>query len=81
MKIQISARISSGKNTGTELQPHKHKDGLYVASKTRFEKDYHRVDSVDDLIRYIETGHSVRMSAPGISPSLISPDSLKVSKL
>ena len=78
MSIQLKAYVKRGPNTGTELAPHLHKDGFYVASKTRFEKDYVRVTSIEELAKLIKEGLSIRMSAPGIAPGLISPASITV---
>lgn len=41
--------VSRGKEEGIVLTPHKHEDGKYVASMSRFEKDYIYVDSLREL--------------------------------
>jgi len=59
--------------------PHKHEDGSYVVSKTRFEDDYVRVASESDILPWLEKGYGLRMSNPakGIkAPSLIAPESI-----
>jgi hypothetical protein len=43
MKIQYT--VKRGKNIGVVCEPHKHQNGKYVVSKTRFEVDYIYVDS------------------------------------
>lgn len=42
-KLGLHAFVSRGTKTGEFLFPHKHEDGTYVVSKTRFEDDYVRV--------------------------------------
>jgi hypothetical protein len=76
----LHAVVSRGPDTGLILVPHRHEDGLYVVSKTRFEKDYLRVGTLDDVANHARAGYSVRMS-PGDparrrSPSLIAPSSI-----
>ena len=68
--MQIHATVSRGKNLGKSLFPHRHRDGAYVVSKTRFKKDYVRLQKIDDVINYIENGYSLRMSnkREGIPP-------------
>lgn len=69
----IRAQISRGDHKGKPLFPHKHADGKYVATTSRFEEDYVRVDSVDELKALIESGFGARMSNPdtGNTPSFI----------
>jgi len=69
----IRAQISRGNHKGKPLFPHKHADGKYVATTSRFEEDYVRVDSVDELKALIESGFGARMSNPdtGNAPSFI----------
>jgi hypothetical protein len=69
--------ITEGKNKGKTLTPHVHKDGQIVVSKTRFKKDYVKVAPTEFLLPWLEKGFRVRMSAPGVAPSLISPPSIK----
>lgn len=79
----MSYTVSRGNEPGTILTPHLHEDGKYVASTTRFEQDYVRVESVRELGILAQHGFSVRMSSPSSvnhrAPSLISPGSLKIS--
>ncbi|ACT59953.1 hypothetical protein [Hirschia baltica] len=77
--IKISAKIVRGKNKGEELTPHLHKNGKYVASETRFKRDYIEVDNISDLPKLIKDGYKIRMSsASGSAPSLISPSSITI---
>ena len=61
----------------TVLTPHLYKDGKYVASKTRFKKDYVRVESLSELIILARRGFRIRMSNTDITnhraPSLVIP--------
>ncbi len=79
--MALIAYVSRGPNKGKPLVAHRHKDGKYVVSKTRFARDYIRVDSESNIAKYVAAGYSVRMSnrSDGISPSLISPNSISFS--
>lgn len=76
----IRAQVSRGAHKGTHLFPHKHADGKYVATTSRFEEDYVRVDSVDELKTLVESGFGARMSNPktGNAPSFIVNKSIQV---
>jgi hypothetical protein len=67
--------VSRGKAAGTVLRPHE-QDGHYIVSPTRFETDYQRIPLSQPLEPYLKQGLSLRMSAPGVAPSLISPGSI-----
>lgn len=67
--------VGRGKATGTKLQPHE-QHGHYIVSPTRFEADYVRVPIGEALEPYLRRGLSLRMSAQGVAPSLISPGSI-----
>jgi hypothetical protein len=67
--------VSRGKAAGTVLRPHE-QDGHYIVSPTRFETDYQRIPLSQPLEPYLKRGLSLRMSAPGVAPSLISPGSI-----
>lgn len=80
--ISISYTVSRGTEPGTVLTPHLHEDGKYVASMTRFEQDYVRVESLRELGILAQHGFSLRMSCTSSdnhrAPSLISPGSLLI---
>ena len=80
--IEITYVVSRGGEPGVVLTPHFHDDGKYVASMTRFEKDYIRVESFRELSILAKHGFSIRMSNPKsvnhCAPSLISPESLRI---
>lgn len=72
----LHAFVSRGPKTGTILYPHKHRDGRFVVSMTRFEKDYVFVDHAEELLSWLEKGFRLRMSNKdgGLpAPSLIEP--------
>jgi hypothetical protein len=72
----LHAFVSRGPNTGTILYPHKHRDGRFVVSMTRFERDYVFVDHAEELLDWLEKGYRLRMSNKdgGVAaPSLIEP--------
>jgi len=75
----LHAFAKSGGKAGTALFPHRHRDGAFVVSMSRFENDYIRVKSEADLLGWLEKGYSMRMSnAPDGVPaaSLVSPQSI-----
>jgi hypothetical protein len=77
----ITFVVSRGEEPGAVLTPHLHEDEMYVASMTRFEKDYVRVRTIRELGILARHGFSIRMSSPSSvnhrAPSLISPASLQ----
>lgn len=77
---QLQATVKRGAAIGTILTPHRHSDGTYVVSMTRFEKDYIRVASEEELPAWLAKGYRVRMSNLSVanhkSPSLIAPASI-----
>ncbi|PWS37138.1 hypothetical protein DFH01_09735 [Falsiroseomonas bella] len=74
---RLHATVSRGPKAGTVLRPHVHADGCHVVSPTRFEADYIRLSVDQPLDDYLRRGLKLRMSAPGVAPSLISPDSIR----
>jgi len=74
-EIGLHYVVSRGKAAGTVLRPHE-QDGHYIVSPTRFETDYQRIPLGQPLEPYLKQGLSLRMSAPGVAPSLISPGSI-----
>ena len=79
--MKIIAQVKRGKYAGTSLHPHRHNDGAYVVSLTRFEKDYVRVENLEAVAAYVKKGFSVRMSnvAEGIhATSLIASSSISL---
>lgn len=79
MSLQITVVVSRGKNKGTLLTPHRYQEGFYVISKggntLAFRK---QVWNIDDLPTWVSQGYGVRMSGPGVAPSIYMPKSLVV---
>lgn len=61
---KLSYKVKRGKAFGTVLRPHRHDDGHFVVSMTRFEKDYIRVRDESELHGWLSKGYRVRMSEP-----------------
>lgn len=82
MSRRYYALVTSGREKGIRLYPHRYQDGSYVVSRTRFERDYIRIASVDEIGSYLDKGYSLRMSNPDSeyhrSPSLIAPSSILI---
>ena len=79
LKSYLHAFVSRGTNTGKILFPHRHEDGSYVVSRTRFEKDYVRLTSESEILDKLEEGYGLRMSNSdeGVTaPSLVMPGSI-----
>ncbi|CAM3158562.1 hypothetical protein [Vibrio rarus] len=70
----------SGKNQGQIQVPHKHSNGKYVVSMTRFAEDYIYIDSIEDILGYLQKGYKVRMSGRDIKTpaSLVGLSSIKI---
>ena len=71
--IDLKAKVARGKHKGKPLFPHKHEDGKYVATTSRFEDDYVRVDTLEELAVLVLAGYGARMSnaETGNAPSYI----------
>ncbi|MDN3717777.1 hypothetical protein [Vibrio breoganii] len=70
----------SGKNQGQIQVPHIHGNGKYVVSKTRFAEDYIYVDTLKEVLAYLQRGYKVRMSGKDIKTpaSLVALSSIKI---
>ena len=82
MALTITYTVARGKHAGKLFTPHKHACGRYVVSKTRFQRDYIYVETLDEVLRYLKAGYKVRVSDPDTksSPSLVRLESLVVSE-
>lgn len=79
--MKIVAKVSRGPQKGEVVTPHRHEDGTYVVSPTRFEKDYIRVASLEDFASQIQNGLKGRMSSPSVKgPRLFSPKSISIER-
>jgi len=81
-KSKLQYVVSRGKESGVVLIPHRDRNGKYVASMTRFERDYVRVETIRELEILARNGFGIRMSntksAKHSAPSLISPAKLNL---
>jgi hypothetical protein len=55
--------------------PHKFRDGKYVVSDTKYEKDYKRVGTLEEVDKAVSEGKGVRVSegGNGSRPSFVKP--------
>jgi hypothetical protein len=76
---KLIAHKSRGEHKGKSIYPHKHKNGTYVASPSRFEVDYVHVNTEDELEALVRSGLSARMSSPFIeqAASLIKSENIE----
>ena len=74
----LQYRVSSGKNTGEILTPHRYNDGFYQAHKTNSRNDPKgkRVKTMQELYALALKGYHIRMSNLDIghAPSTVKPD-------
>lgn len=77
--MKIYSKVSRGPQKGETVTPHLHKDGTYIVSPTRFEKDYVRVNTLTEFASQIRRGLKGRMSSPTVKgPRLFSPSSIVI---
>ncbi|MEP1446261.1 MAG: hypothetical protein ABJK37_09155 [Paraglaciecola sp.] len=64
---------------GKLLIPHLHEGKYYVASTSRFEKDYIKVETLNELEALVRSGYGARLKAEDSNnaPSIITPASIK----
>lgn len=76
---KLKAYKSRGEYKGEPIYPHKHKDGTYVASLSKFEVDYVYVDTEEELEAIVRSGLGARMSSPDINqaPSFIAANNIE----
>jgi hypothetical protein len=78
-QMKIIAKVSRGPQKSEIVTPHRHEDGTYIVSSTRFEKDYIRVTTVEGFASEIRKGLKGRMSSPAVKgPRLFSPSSIEI---
>lgn len=81
MGVDLKYVVKRGRGIGSVLRPHKHEDGMYVVSMTRFAQDYVRLPDIESVVDWAKRGYKVRMSGKDSkthkSPSLISPDMIE----
>jgi len=77
--MKIQARVARGELKGEIVSPHRHADGTYVVSPTRFERDYIRVSTLEDVSAHVRQGLKCRMSSPlAKAPRLFAPASITI---
>jgi hypothetical protein len=71
--------ISIGPDKGKRLYPHLHQGGYYVASTSKFEKDYIKVKTLDELEALVRSGYGARLKATDSNnaPSIVKSTSIK----
>jgi hypothetical protein len=78
----LQAIVKRGKAHGATLRPHRYADGSYVASRSRYERNYIRVSSLSELIQLWQQGFKVRMSATledkRLTPTLIAAEAIEL---
>jgi hypothetical protein len=79
--MKIFAKVSRGSQKGEIVTPHRHEDGTYVVSPTRFERDYIRVSTLEEFASEIRKGLKGRMSSYAVKgPRLFSQSSIHIEK-
>jgi hypothetical protein len=79
LPMKIQARVARGELKGEIVSPHRHADGTYVVSPTRFERDYIRVSTLEDVSAHVRQGLKCRMSSPlAKAPRLFAPASITI---
>lgn len=75
----ITAKISRGASKGETLLPYRNKQGQYIVSPTRFERDQIYVSTLAEVVAHLEQGLKLRMAPiSGGAPSLISPAAISI---
>lgn len=78
-QMKITAKVSRGPQTGEIVTPHRHEDGTYVVSPTRFKVDYIHVATLEEFASKLQEGFKGRMSSPSVKgPRLFSPNSITI---
>jgi len=60
----LQGQVKSGQYKDQLLFPHKHQNGMYVATTSRYEEDYIRVSTIEELEALVKSGYGARMSNP-----------------
>ncbi|MQW93363.1 hypothetical protein GHJ48_13360 [Acinetobacter sp. dk771] len=76
--MELIYKPKSGNFVGLPHKPYKNKEGLFVVSKDRFQKNYIYVNTIEEVYAYLEKGLKVRMQYQNNSPSLINLMSLEI---
>ena len=77
--MKIHACVARGGLKGESVTPHRHADGTYVVSPSRFERDYIRVSRLEEVAVLIRQGLKCRMSSSRArAPRLFAPASITI---
>lgn len=77
---KITAIVVRGKNKGTLLTPHRYNEGHFLVCKGGNRKEFATaVANESQLESWVQRGYGIRMSAPGVTPSIYMPKSLNIS--
>jgi hypothetical protein len=80
-QLAITYVVQKGKEAGVMLVPHRYRDGKYLASERKGGPHF-RVESPEELLSHMVSGHYIRMSNPETrlhrTPRLIRPQSIRV---
>ena len=75
----IKAIVSRGNHRNKVVTPHRYKEGHYLVAKRGNTLDSRKkVFNLDELMKFVQLGYSIRMSAQDVPPSLYCPESLIV---
>ena len=76
----ISAIVTRSPNKGTEMKPHRFLQGYFLASRgSNLRSEATEVKKESELESWVRLGYGIRMSSPGIAPSLFMPKSIVIS--
>lgn len=78
----ISAIVTRGLKQGTVTTPHRFQKGYFLVSKgSNLLSDAVEVVNESELESWVQLGYGIRMSAPGVAPSLFMPKSILISNI
>lgn len=76
---KITATVGKGTHRGTILRPHRYQEGYYLVSRGGNTLDCAKqIFSEAELESWVQRGYGIRMSGPGVAPSIYSPRSLTI---
>ena len=82
MPLPIESRVHSGELKGETQPPWRDRQGFFIASSERFEKNYIRVVDLDSLANALVAGLKVRMKAERqTAAGLVKPESITINGL
>lgn len=71
--------VLRGKHQGTTLRPHRFADGCFrVSLNSNKAADAQSVSDEQDLETWVRKGYGIRMSGPGVAPSIYTAKSLRI---